>query len=161
VGPASGATAAHRRRLCQDGLRRYVAEAEAALAEADDWAAFTGFLARVVDADVHSLTVHLPGAFTPTDEMGRDAVRASELTTTLAERAHQWATPPRRGRTGSRAVAGGVRGGARTRSGADRQLRRRQLAVLLAGLPTAPDPAPLPGPAPAAGEFDWRWRQRR
>ena len=41
-----------------------------------------------------------------------------------------------------------------------RQLRRRQLAVLLAGLSPVPDTDPLPGPPPAAGEFDWRWRRR-
>ncbi|WP_200208612.1 hypothetical protein [Micromonospora coerulea] len=38
-----------------------------------------------------------------------------------------------------------------------RQLRRRHLAVLLAGL--AVTEPPLPGPPPAAGEFDWRWRR--
>ncbi|MFI7574592.1 hypothetical protein [Micromonospora sp. NPDC049497] len=38
-----------------------------------------------------------------------------------------------------------------------RELRRRHLAVLLAGLAVT-DP-PLPGPPPAAGEFDWRWRR--
>ncbi|MEK8108741.1 helix-turn-helix domain-containing protein [Micromonospora sp. M12] len=75
------------RQLCHDGLRRYVSEAESALAEADDWQAFAGFLARVVDADVHSLTVHLAGTFTPTEEMARDAMRAGELATALFERA--------------------------------------------------------------------------
>ncbi|WBC13285.1 hypothetical protein O7600_19275 [Micromonospora sp. WMMA1998] len=39
-----------------------------------------------------------------------------------------------------------------------RQLRRRHLAVLLAGL--AVSGPPLPGPPPAAGEFDWRWRSK-
>src|SRR3954468_10095762 len=66
-------------RLCHDGLRTYIAEAEAADEEPDGWAALTGFLCRVVDADVHSLTVHLAGTFTPTDEMGADARRANEL----------------------------------------------------------------------------------
>ncbi|GIG90486.1 TetR/AcrR family transcriptional regulator [Plantactinospora endophytica] len=149
------------RQLCHDGLRRYVAEAEAALAERDDWTAFTGFLARVVDADVHSLTVHLAGTFTPTEEMRRDAVRAAELATALVARAHA------SGRLRPDAVVedlgllleacAAVRVPDPERTG---QLRRRQLAVLLAGLSTAPDADPLPGPAPSAGEFDWRWRRR-
>src|SRR5690349_18510737 len=49
------------RKLCHDGLLRYIAEAEAAADEPDDWRAFTGFVERIVDADVHSLTVHLAG----------------------------------------------------------------------------------------------------
>src|SRR5690242_3660534 len=53
------------RRLCADGLRRFIAEAETALAETapgsekvpahgdtDGWRAFAGFLERIVDADV-------------------------------------------------------------------------------------------------------------
>src|SRR5215467_2310960 len=75
------------RRLCHDGLRRFIAEAEAAGAEPDGWAAFAGFLRRVVDADVHSLTVHLAGTFTPTEEMHADARRAGELAGGLVERA--------------------------------------------------------------------------
>ncbi|MEU0547010.1 helix-turn-helix domain-containing protein [Micromonospora sp. NPDC005979] len=149
------------RQLCHDGLRRYIAVAEEALAEPDDWAAFAGFLARVVDADVHSLTVHLAGTFTPTEEMGRDAVRAGELASALVDRAHA------SGRLRADVVvqdlglvlegcaAVRVPDGERTR-----ELRRRQLAVLLGGLSTVSEAGELPGPAPAAGEFDWRWRRR-
>ncbi|MEV4540294.1 TetR/AcrR family transcriptional regulator [Micromonospora echinaurantiaca] len=147
------------RRLCHDGLRRYVAEAEAALAEPDGWQGFAGFLERVVDADVHSLTVHLAGTFTPTEEMGRDAQRANDLTVTLVERAHA------SGRLRSDVVTQDVglllEGCAALRvpdQERTRQLRRRHLAVLLAGL-AATDP-PLPGPPPAADEFAWRWRRR-
>ena len=53
------------RRLCHDGLRRFIAEAESAADDTDPWLAFSKFLQRVVDADVHSLTVHLAGTFTP------------------------------------------------------------------------------------------------
>src|SRR5688572_27424015 len=42
------------RTLCHEGLRRFLAEAESATAEPDGWEAFTGFLQRIVDADVHS-----------------------------------------------------------------------------------------------------------
>ncbi|MET8253734.1 TetR/AcrR family transcriptional regulator [Micromonospora sp. NPDC005197] len=149
------------RQLCHDGLRRYIAVAEEALAEPDDWNAFAGFLAAVVDADVHSLTVHLAGTFMPTEEMGRDALRASELATALVERAH--ASGRLRpdvvvqdlGLVLEACAAVRVPDAERTR-----QLRRRQLAVLLGGLSTAPDSDPLPGPPPATGEFDWRWRPR-
>ena len=74
------------RTLCHDGLLRYISEAERASAETDDWVAFETFLRAVVDADVHSLTVHLAGTFTPTEQMHADAVRAGELATTLWDR---------------------------------------------------------------------------
>jgi AcrR family transcriptional regulator len=146
------------RRLCHDGLRRYVAEAEAALAEPDAWSAFAGFLGRLVDADVHSLTVRLAGAFTPTEEMGRDAVRVGELTEALVRRAH--ADGRLRPDVGVHDVplllegCAAIRVPDPERTG---QLRRRQLALLLAGL-AATEP-PLPGPPPAAGEFG-RWSRR-
>ncbi|MCZ7377555.1 TetR/AcrR family transcriptional regulator [Micromonospora sp. WMMC250] len=149
------------RRLCHDGLCRYIAEAETALAEPDDWTAFSTFLAGVVDADVHSLTVHLAGTFTPTEEMGRDAMRAGELAAALFERARA------SGRLRPDVVVqdlgllleacAAVRVPDSKRTA---ELRRRQLAVLVAGLSAAPTTDPLPGPAPAAGEFDWRWRRR-
>ena len=40
------------RTLCHDGLRRFIAEAEQADRQPDDWTAFTTFLHAVVDADV-------------------------------------------------------------------------------------------------------------
>ena len=50
------------RRLSGDGLRRYLTEAEAALADhGDPWAALAGFMGRIVDADTHSLTLRLAG----------------------------------------------------------------------------------------------------
>jgi Bacterial regulatory proteins, tetR family len=55
------------RTLCHDGLRRFIAEAESAADDPDPWRALSKFLHRVVDADVHSLTVH--GA--PTNWPGR------------------------------------------------------------------------------------------
>ncbi|MEH0842564.1 helix-turn-helix domain-containing protein [Micromonospora sp. CPCC 205711] len=146
------------RKLCHDGLRRFIEAAEEAAGDPDDWYAFAGFLERVVDADVHSLTVHLAGTFTPTPEMGRDAARANELTAALVERARH------AGRLRPDLVVQDVglllEGCAAIRvpdPERTRQLRRRHLAVLLAGLAVT-DP-PLPGPPPAAGEFDWRWQR--
>lgn len=147
------------RTLCHDGLRRFIAEAEAATAEPDGWAAFVGFLQRIVDADVHSLTVHLAGTFAPTPEMTDDAIRSGTLVRALFARAR---TSGRLRRDavvdditlileGCAAVR--VPDGVRTK-----QLRRRYLALLLTGL--ADDAEELPGPAPEPGELNWRWNRR-
>ncbi len=75
------------RRLCAEGLRRYITEAEAALAdEGDPWHAFAAFMRRVVDADTHSLTLRLAGTFAPTEELYRDSRKAQELNVRLFER---------------------------------------------------------------------------
>jgi AcrR family transcriptional regulator len=145
------------RRLCHDGLRRYIAEAEAA-GEADEWAAFSGFVERIVDADVHSLTVRLAGTFTPTAEMSADAQRANDVGSELFGRAQK------AGAVRADAVVGDlvllleacsairVPDAERTRV-----LRRRFLAQALRGL--RPDGTELPGPPPGAGELNWRWRR--
>lgn len=147
------------RQLCHDGLRRFVVEAEAAADEPDDWAAFAGFLRRVVDADVHSLTVHLAGTFTPTPEMHGDSERANDLVAALVERARG------SGRLRRDVVTQDVglllEGCAAVRlpdPERTKQLRRRYLAVLLDGLTT--DGAPLPGPAPRPQELAWRWHSQ-
>src|SRR6478752_5493854 len=75
------------RQLCRDGLRLYVEEAEAAVADTGDaWEAFAGFLRRIVEADVHSLTVRLAGTFRPTADMYEDARRSGELNEQLVAR---------------------------------------------------------------------------
>ena len=87
------------RTLCHDGLRTYIAEAEAAAGAARRVGRARRVPRGVVDADVHSLTVHLAGTFTPTPEMGADAVRAGDLAADLVARAHEdgSAAPGRRG----------------------------------------------------------------
>ncbi|BCJ36164.1 TetR family transcriptional regulator [Actinocatenispora thailandica] len=147
------------RTLCENGLRTYLAEAEAALAEPDAWAALTGFLTRVVDADVHSLTVRLAGRFTPTEQLGADARRAGELAGRLVDRAR------RDGRLRPDVVAqdlglvlegcAAIRLPDPDRTG---QLRRRYLGLLLAGL-AADTTDRLPGPPPNPDELNWRWRR--
>jgi AcrR family transcriptional regulator len=147
------------RQLCHDGLRRFIAEAEAAAAEPDGWRALAGFLERIVDADVHSLTVHLAGTFTSTPEMVRDAVRAGELAAALVRRAHK------DGRLRRDVVVdditlvlegcAAVRVPDRQRT---RQLRRRYLALQLDGM-SRKEHATLPGPPPRGGEMNWRWRR--
>ena len=52
--------------LCREGLQRFVAAAQHALERGDDpWSALAGFVTDIVESDVHALTVHLAGTFTP------------------------------------------------------------------------------------------------
>ncbi|WP_067830593.1 TetR/AcrR family transcriptional regulator [Nocardia inohanensis] len=145
------------RTLCYDGLRRYNTEAEAALSDPDGWQALVGFLERVVDADVHSLTTHLAGTFTPDDSFLPEVQRSSDLTTEIVRRAHDSG----RLRPEITVLDLGLlleACSAITLPAAERsaQLRRRILAVLLDGLAT---PGDLPGPPPAPGEFAYRWQR--
>ncbi|WP_280296657.1 TetR/AcrR family transcriptional regulator [Nocardia abscessus] len=146
------------RTLCHDGLRRYNAEADAALGDPDGWSGLVGFLARVVDADVHSLTVHLAGTFTPDESLLPDVRHAAEVTEELVRRAHATGklrpdvTPQDLGLILESCAAVAVPSPERTV-----QLRRRVLAMLVAGLSADGD---LPGPPPAPDEFTWRWARR-
>jgi AcrR family transcriptional regulator len=75
------------RRLCADGLQRFIAAAEAALADdGHPWDAFAGFMRACVDADTNSLTQKLAGTFTPTEELYREAGRAQGLLSALFDR---------------------------------------------------------------------------
>ncbi|MVU80240.1 TetR family transcriptional regulator [Nocardia sp. ET3-3] len=146
------------RTLCYDGLRRYNAEAEAALADSDGWAALTGFLERVVDADVHSLTVHLAGTFTPDDSILPEVMRSAEANEELIRRAREsgrlrdGVTVADLGLVLEACSAISLPDPERTA-----QLRRRVLALLIDGLAA---PGELPGPPPAPGEFAGRWQPR-
>ncbi|HST82751.1 MAG TPA: helix-turn-helix domain-containing protein [Kineosporiaceae bacterium] len=147
------------RQVCHDGLRLFIAEAEAAASEPDDWSALVGFIRRLVAADVHSLTVHLAGTFTPTPEMRRDALRANALAAELMDRARAG------GRLRPDVVSADLslilEGCSAIRvPDAERTatLRQRYLAILLAGLAGDGDP-PLPGPPPDGTESNWRWRR--
>jgi AcrR family transcriptional regulator len=146
------------RRVCADGLARYIAAAEAALAdEGDPWIAFVEFMRRIVDADTHSLTLRLAGTFTPTEELYRAADRAQDLTARLFDRT---------------LAAGEIRPDVRVddlaflleqiaavRVADERrtdQLRNRYLALLLEAI-HRPSEALLPGPAPTWEDLSGRW----
>jgi AcrR family transcriptional regulator len=150
------------RRVCADGLERYIAAAEAALADhGDPWNAFAEFVRRVVEADTHSLTLRLAGTFQPTEELYRRAEQAEQLNVQLPERAQR---------------AGAVRPDlavddlsflfeqlASVRVPDERrtrQLRERYLALFLDALHT-PSSVPLPGPAPSWEEVSQRWQHAR
>ncbi|WP_454196292.1 TetR/AcrR family transcriptional regulator [Nocardia sp. Marseille-Q1738] len=146
------------RTLCYDGLRRYNAEADAALEDSDGWRGLVGFLERVVDADVHSLTVHLAGTFTPDESILPDVQHSGAVTEELVRRAHATGklrpdvTPQDLGLILESCAAIALPSRERTV-----QLRRRVLAMLVAGLSADGD---LPGPPPAPDEFAWRWTRR-
>jgi AcrR family transcriptional regulator len=147
------------RRLCADGLERYTAAAEAALADdGDPWIAFVEFMRRIVDADTHSLTLRLAGTFTPTEELDRAAERAQALTVRLFDRTR-----------GAGAIRPDIRVDdlgflleqvAAVRVADERrtsQLRHRYLALLLEAIHRGSE-APLPGPAPTWEDQVGRWQ---
>ena len=146
------------RELCGDGLRQFIAEARAALAaDTDPWIAFRDFLHRVVQADLHSLSVRLAGTFALTDELIADAVTAQLLAAQVFDRAR---------------AAGGIRADVTVEDlaflfdqvaavhGADEErtarLRQRYLTLMLDAVHPEPG-TPLPGPPPCQDDFAHRW----
>jgi AcrR family transcriptional regulator len=148
------------RKVCADGLERYIAAAEAALdGDGDPWSAFVEFMRRVMDADTHSLTLRLAGTFEPTEELQRQAERAQQLNVQLLERAQRaGAVRPDLAVDDLSFVfeqLASVRVADERRT---RQLRERYLALLLDAL-RSPSATPLPGPAPSWEEISERWRR--
>jgi AcrR family transcriptional regulator len=146
------------RRLCGDGLKTYIAAAEAALADdGDPWEVFAGFMRRVVDADTHSLTSRLAGTFTPTEQLNRDATAAQELNRRLFDRTRAAGAIRPDLDVNDLAVIfeqlASVRLADPERTG---QLRHRYLALLLEAM-RDPSGAPLPGPPPTWQEVIERW----
>jgi AcrR family transcriptional regulator len=151
------------RQLCRDGLRFYVEEAEAALADdRDPWEAFAGFLRRIVQADVHSLTVRLAGTFSPTEEMYADAVRSGELNERLVARTK--ARGDLRDDIQSEDLAlvlemvAAIRPGVFGDEERTAELRQRYLSLCLEGLRRSA--APLDGAPPTDDELGRRWVRR-
>jgi AcrR family transcriptional regulator len=146
------------RQLCGDGLRRYLAEAEAALADdSDPWASFATFVRNIVDADTASLTLKLAGTFTPTEGLATDALRSQELNLQLVERTK--AAGDLRPDFDVNDLALIIEQIAAIRVGDEertRQLRRRYATLILEAM-RAPGAAPLPGPAPTWEELSGRW----
>jgi AcrR family transcriptional regulator len=144
------------RKLCTDGLERFVAETEAALAdERDDWTAFSDYMRRLVDADTSSMTLALAGSFTPTQEMFALAERANDLLEKLFGRVKHVLRPEIDVHDTSIVLEmmAAIKLGDRART---EQLRRRYLAVVLEGM-RARGGAELPGPPPSWRELGERW----
>lgn len=147
------------RRLCRDGLDRYVGAIEAALAdEGDAWEAFAGFMRRAVDADTNSLTVRLAGTFTPTEDLYREAARAQELNHRLFERVR--ASGAIRADAVVDDISFVLEQMASIRVADPRrtlELRHRYLALALDALRAPAATAPLPGPPPTWEDVTQRW----
>jgi AcrR family transcriptional regulator len=151
------------RQLCREGLRLYVEQAEVAAADAGDaWGAFATFMGRIVDADVHSLTVQLAGRFTPTEDMYADAIRSRELNERIVARARE-SGELRPDVTAEDLTLileqlAAIRIGTFGDEARTRDLRRRYLAIFLDGLRAMP--SPLPASPPTEEELGRRWIPR-
>jgi AcrR family transcriptional regulator len=147
------------RELARDGLTRYLADLEIALADdSDPWTVYCACLARVVDGQSQALAQRLAGTFTTTSELSALAVAAGEKAQELHDRT-QRAGALRMDLTSAdvvlvvemvMAVTVGADGG--------RGLRHRYLALVLEAM-HAPGAGELPGAAPAGGELAARWRR--
>jgi len=139
------------RKLCSDGLRESIAAAEAALADDDDaWKVFRRYMARVVEADAHTLSFRLAQTLdTHSEALWQDARKAQDLRERVFKRAQKAGVV----RTDLVAEDLGnvfeqlsaIRGPNPKRT---RELRRRYLAVQLAGLRARKKARQLPGPPP-------------
>jgi AcrR family transcriptional regulator len=147
------------RRLCSDGLDRFIEAAEAGLADdRDPWTVFSEFMRRLVDADMHSLTLRLAGTFPSTEELYSKASHGHELHVELFDRIRS---------------AGAIRPDlevddipmlleqvAAIRLGDERRtraIRHRYLTLILDGL--RPGAAtPLPEGGPTREEMRGRWQ---
>lgn len=148
------------RRLCADGLARYIAVVEEALADqGDPWEAFVGFMRRAVDADSSALTVRLAGTFQPTEDLYREAARAQALNERLFERTRAAGVLRPDATVNDVALLleqlASIKLGDRPRA---LQLRHRYLTLGLDGL-RAPGLTPLPGPPPSWQELSGRWER--
>ena len=148
------------RRLCADGLERYAAAAEAALADSGSpAAAFAEFMRRVVDANTHALTLRLAGTFESTEELRREAARSQALTAQLVERAQAAGalradlTPEDLSCVFEQLAAIHVGDDERTS-----ELRHRYLALQLDGLHGS-HRSELPGRPPSWPEISGRWER--
>jgi len=144
------------RKLCNDGLERFVLETEAALAdERDDWTVFADYMRRLVDADTSSMTLALAGSFTPTEDMFKLAERANELIAALFERVRDELRPDADVHDQSVIIemVAAIKLGDRART---EEVRRRYLTMILDGF-RARDREVLPGPPPTWQELSRRW----
>jgi AcrR family transcriptional regulator len=149
------------RALAADGLSRYIADLETALAsEAEPWTAYAACLHRVVDGGSQALAQRLAGTFTPTPELTALAEKAGHLAQTLFRRVRR-SGALRDDVTEADIVLlletimlvdlPGPDGGA--------ALRHRYLELLLQALHT-PVEAQLPGPPARQADLVARWRAR-
>jgi AcrR family transcriptional regulator len=148
--------------LSADGLQRFMAVADAALADQGDaWDAFAGFVRGIIDADVHSLTVHLAGTFEPTDQLRELAAEANKHAGRVFRRARAAGAIRADvhlndlGMLFEQLTAVRVADAERTRA-----LRHRYLELQLDGFRPEAARTRLTAPAPSSEELGERWRPR-
>ncbi len=144
--------------LAGDGLKRYIAEVEAALADdGDPWDVFARFMHRSLDAGSGSLTVRLAGAFTATEELQREGGKGFAATQRLLDRTKAAGVIRPDVEVGDISLLleqlQAVRVGDQRRTD---QLRHRYLGLILDAL-HLPAAAPLPGPPPGEDEIRRRY----
>jgi AcrR family transcriptional regulator len=145
------------RTLCTDGLRVFVAETEAALADdRDHWTVLTSYMRRLADADTSSLTAALAGTFTPTEDMFALAARSGQLLSELVERVGDTLRPGA-GAMDLSVITELVAAVRYPDAGRTRERRHRYLAMMLDGL-RATNSGPLPAAPPTWPEISDRWR---
>ncbi|MFI7066998.1 TetR/AcrR family transcriptional regulator [Kribbella sp. NPDC050124] len=150
------------RKLCSDGLARYIEESEKALADdREPWIAFGAFLHALVDADTNSLTQRLAGTFTPTPDLWRDAARAGELNQAIYARTKEHFRPGIEVEDFAMILEQitSIKLGDEARTN---RLRHRYLTLMLEAM-HRPGERPggdseLPGPPPSNEELTDRWR---
>lgn len=147
------------RALALDGLSRYVADLEEAVAsDAGPWAAYSECLHRVVEGRSQALAQRLAGTFTPTPELTALAQRAAHLADVLFRRVRR--SGDLRDDVNAADIVllmemimmvelPGGDGGA--------GLRHRYLALVLQALRN-PVEAALPGPPARQSDLVARWR---
>ena len=147
------------RALARDGLMRYIAELEAALADdRDPWSVYADCLTRILDSGSQALAQRLAGTFEPTPDLAELAQRAAKLAQQVHRRAQHRKALRKDVSPGdvvllletlSAIALPGTDGG--------NTLRRRYLALLLQAL-RAPGAEPLPGRAAEPSQLAGRWR---
>jgi AcrR family transcriptional regulator len=147
--------------LCADGLHRFIEVAEDALAPhvpARD--CLEVFIAGIVDADVHSLTVRLAGTFSTTPELFELATRANTLCAEVLTRAvGAGAVRPDLDLNDVPMIFEQLAAIRFAEPERNRELRRRYLALHLEAIRPRSQAAPLPGTPPTDLEYRRRWQR--
>jgi AcrR family transcriptional regulator len=145
-------------RLAGDGLRRYITEVEAALADTGDpWTAFAQFMSRCVEAGSSSLTQRLSGSFTASEELNGQGYRAARLTQRLIDRTKTTGGLRTDIEVGDLSLIFEQLQSVKVREpDRTRLLQQRYLALLLKAL-QSPTTDPIPGPAPNWQEISGRY----
>jgi AcrR family transcriptional regulator len=146
--------------LAADGMRRYLEEVRAALADdGDAWIAFTRFMRRCVDIGAGALTQRLAGSFTATEELNLQGREIHQATQELLERTKAAGALRADVEVGDLSLLleqlQGLRVGDDVRAS---QLRHRYLTLLLDSLHMASAPQ-LPGTPPSWQETSGRYNR--